>query len=78
MFEITDITSTSITMADPTMAAAGSVSLVGYALQVGFVSELEPLIISNSSWDEKTKNKIKNINYNIDVDDAHAVNTQRN
>lgn len=56
----------------------GVMAATGYVLPLGFVSELEPLIIKTSGWEEKVKSKIKNINYIIDVDKAESVNTQRN
>ena len=43
-----------------------------------FESELEPIIIKSGSYEEKTKNKVKNINYIIEIDKSEAVNIQRN
>ena len=53
-------------------------SLDGLAWKNDFVAELDPLIIKSTSFEEKIKNNIKNINYSIEVDKAYAINVQRN
>jgi hypothetical protein len=47
-------------------------------LFMGQSGEIRPLIFKTSGYLQKVKNNIKNINYVIEVDDAEAVNTQRN
>lgn len=47
-------------------------------LPINFIAELNPLVIKSTTWEEKVKNKIRNINYTIDIDVAEAVNIQRN
>ncbi len=63
---------------DPAGDPPDLTQVTGQALLVGFVSELDPLIIKNKSYEEKTKNKIKNINHIIEIDKAYGINRQRN
>lgn len=80
-FEITAVTETSITVTspfDPVSPPANTTTLTGVVLLTDFVSVLEPVILKPTSFDEKKKLNVKNINYTVDIDKASAVNTQRN
>lgn len=78
-FEITAITETTISITSPLDPINPPTGAICACLTVvDFVAELYPLIIKTSSWDEKVKSKVKNINYSIEVDNAEGINLQRN
>lgn len=80
-FVITAVTGTSITFAspfDPVSPPPNTTTLNGVIFITDFIASLEPVIFKPTTYDEKKKLNIKNINYTIEIDKASAVNTQRN
>lgn len=54
----------------------GLYEICGYGAEIP--SGLEPIMIRSAAYQTKKKNKVKNINYQIEIEPAHAINIQRN
>lgn len=76
--EVLNISETHITIVGPGGGGIGLIPVIGFILPYGFISQLDPVIIKTSSYDEKIKYRVKNIQYEIEVDKAYGINTQRN
>lgn len=77
-FTVVEVGETTIGIGNPTGTGAGTNTLSGQFLLTDYTAILTPLILKSSSFETKTKNKVKNINYAIELDKAHAINRQRN
>jgi hypothetical protein len=62
----------------PACIALGTYTFNGTIYIANFVSKLDPIIIKSTTYEEKIKYRIKNIDYTIDVEPAYSINTQRN
>lgn len=76
--EVLAVSETTITIVGPGGGDPAVIPVIGYTLPLGFVSQLDPVVIKNTSYEEKIKYRVKNIQYNIDVEKAYGINIQRN
>lgn len=77
--EVLNVSETTLTIGPPLEATPlGPIHVIGYTLPYGFISQLDPVVVKTSSYEEKIKYRVKNIQYEIEVDKAYGINTQRN
>lgn len=62
----------------PSCIALGDYCYNGSLYTLNFNSELDPIIIKTASYEEKIKYRVKNINYDIEIEPAYSINVQRN
>lgn len=77
-YEVLEVTETAIIVAGPPDAVPGPIITEGTWIPSNFVSSLDPVIVKTTSYLEKIKYRTKNIQYNIEIDKAYGINTQRN
>ena len=62
----------------PSCIALDTYTFDGLVYSLNFSSNLDPIIIKSTTYDEKVKYRVKNINYEIEVEPSYSLNIQRN
>lgn len=62
----------------PSCITLGEYCYDGSVYRLNFNSELDPIIIKTATYEEKIKYRVKNINYDIEIEPAYGINIQRN
>jgi len=62
----------------PTCILTGDFVFDGSIFRLNYVSKLDPVIIKSTTYEEKVKYRVKNIDYQIELEPSYSINIQRN